>query len=282
MQAEEEKLVPLTSLPETERARLKQERDRILDLLEAEEEIETAKDEEAEAAKQREEIERRKKAVQGEMDHLKAAREMQTKMGKALLRNIAEVREREQKPEELPEKSKSLKSKKSVSFAEPDEPEVDAVNWGDVQPARLRAPTKRATLINRSQISTLPMKMDVVERTNILPAVAPVLLVDSDDESIPPDSPNDSEDEEPPHPYTADDPSLLPRPFLHDSDQEEEPVLEEEYDLDLARHQREITLQYYEKRLAIGAETRQAMSAHSHEGDWDQEVNTFISFFLKT
>ena len=89
-------LIPLWALSPAEKARRRAERDRILDILEAEERVQLEKDEEEERERFKAELEQRKQAAEAEMDALKKAREMQKKMGKALLRNIVVAREKEE------------------------------------------------------------------------------------------------------------------------------------------------------------------------------------------
>ena len=89
-------LVPLWELPPAEQARRRAERDRILDMLEEEELIQQAKEEAEERERFQAELQKRKQAAEAEMDALKKAREMQKKMGKALLKNIVVAREREE------------------------------------------------------------------------------------------------------------------------------------------------------------------------------------------
>ncbi|KAH7913987.1 hypothetical protein BJ138DRAFT_1110916 [Hygrophoropsis aurantiaca] len=276
-------LVPLNQLPSLEQERRRRERDRILDLLEEEERAQLAKDEEEEEEQRRETLRKRKEAAKQEMERLRAAKEMQKKMGKALLRNIAEARDKEEKAlkelnreDEVKAASSSLKPKKSVTFAAVEELPSDddeqgaagagtkgnTLDWGDVAPARLRS-SNRVSLPTKAQLERHPMKMQVVER---YPASAPYLKdlasdKDSDDESdiasaassasSPPSEPED-EDEE-------------------DDEIGDQEVLEDDLDWDSAKHQREVALEYYRKRLAVGADAAQAMISHTHDEDeWDQ------------
>jgi hypothetical protein len=295
-------LVPLVSLSETEVERRRRERDRILDLLEEEERREQALIEEQEQEEKREAIIRRKNVSKFELEKLKAAKEMQKKMGKALLRNMAEAREREEKEkrvvlaldEEAEAKKKTLKAKKSVSFADLPPLTDDERNrentkisakgarfdWGDVTPAKLRA-TNRHTLLTKAQIEKHPMKMDVIERIPLGATLAEGSLVkqrDSDDESVPDTRISDNgETIQLGHDYGDDSEPVEVPPSL-DSGGDEEPgnePVEDECDLDMARHQREIALEYYEKRRTIGEEVLEAMGSNMPKeaaDEWDQEV----------
>ena len=280
--AEELEFVPLPALPVEEREKRRIEQEKLLDMLE-QEEMEEEKSIEpslkAEPFKQETDVE-----------NLKAAREMQKKMGKALLRNMAEAREKEEiaKKERLfrdsavDDQRKTLKPKKSVSFADlPDggrgEPkdrtkirEIEAMlDWGDVAPGRLRSP-RRSTLMTKAEMDKQPMKLEVVERLLGIPSATEQrqpthVLADSDDESNP--SPPTNSDEE-----TI--PGVGVSVSRH-SDEDEEEEEEEEFDLDTARHHREIALDYYNKRNVIGKDAA-AMMSHSHRpdtDDWDQPVN---------
>ncbi|KII89150.1 hypothetical protein PLICRDRAFT_53615 [Plicaturopsis crispa FD-325 SS-3] len=292
-------IVPLTSLPTAERERRRLERERLLDLLEEEERAEQAKIAAAESQQRQDALQKRKEAAKGEMDKLKAAKEMQKKMGKALLQNMAKARDQEEKAKKdalaqdhaIEEQRRTLKPRKSVSFVadlpegggEPKakskirEKEVN-LDWGDVTPARLR-PSKTATPATRAQIERNPMKMDVVERTPApLSTEQPFIENrDSDDESAPGSPvPADSDEGEAIHSDLDED-----EPHNHvpnsesdgDEDTEDEQILEEEFDLDTAQHQREIALEYYNKRSTVGSDASKAMTSHTHheeEDEWDQ------------
>ncbi|CAL1705147.1 unnamed protein product [Somion occarium] len=276
-------LLPLWAISASEKERRKAERERILEILEEEERIQHTRDEAAAREKWKAELERRKEAGKAEMERLKKAKELQKKMGRALIRSVVEARENEaqevaalqeeestQRPAETPT-SHRIKPKKSVSFApdvdeqeSPSEEKGKAIDWGDVAPARLR-PSKSASLLTKSQEDKQPMKMQVVER---IPGVAkkaptpePESICDSDDESVPDDNTvYDSEDDQKESRGPAD------------SDLSDEDVEWEEDDLDFARHQREVALAYYEKRATMTSEVSAAMKAHSHDNDneWDQ------------
>ncbi|KAI8989717.1 hypothetical protein BD414DRAFT_438892 [Trametes punicea] len=291
-------LIPLWKLSPEERARRRAWRDRILDLLEEEEQKEEAKERERFKA----ELEKRKQAAIAEMEEQKKARELQKKMGKALLQNMAAAREREEKErraieeaeEQAREERRKLKPRKSVSFADlpPDHEKqpahsVDFADWRDVAPAKLNP--RKSTPITREQTDKLPMKMNVVERTPACsrppksPPPPALAQADSDDESVS-DSlvPADSGDGEIIHSDHSDGDDVPPSP-AHDGSEEsdierigkDEPVEWDIEDYDFAQHQREIALAYYEKRAAMGAEALAAMRNHEHhegENEWDQPV----------
>ncbi|PBK92844.1 hypothetical protein ARMGADRAFT_1063081 [Armillaria gallica] len=259
-------LIPLSSLSPGELEVRKRERDRILDMLETEEEMLERKTKEVATERRRETLQNMKEASREGVKDFAQTREMQKKMGKALLRNMAEAREKEAKEkmereaEDLKkEKAKAKKGpQKTVTFAEPEkeEDEEEAAElmheWGDVAQGRLTS-AKRSTLLSQLNDSTLPMKMSVVERApgqSNPPPEPPQILADSDDESEPPLSEGGS---------SSDNPS--------DGDEE----VEEGFDMDYALHQREIALEYHKKRQTIGRDVSLAMRSHTHEEDEDQE-----------
>lgn len=278
-------LLPLWTLSSAEKARRKAERERILDLLEAEEKEQEHKDAAAARERYKEEMEKRKEATKKEMESLKKARELQKKMGRALMRSVVESKEKaEQQKAEQDEKdrlaaqTKVPKQKKSVSFADdvgedghitPKDKEK-GVEWGDVAPGTLRP------------VSRQPMKLQVVERhpRSLAQAALPP-QGDSDDESdhgsiLSADSENIVLAQE----HDSESEGEHQRP----SDSEEDGEVDEGIsewdgdDFDFARHQREIALEYYKKREAIGAEAVSAMRAHNHEeeDEWDQPVCAMI------
>lgn len=246
--------IPTADLSSTEKERRRRERDRILDLLEEEEEMEQVREEESSEEQRQEILRKRKQAGQDEVARLKAAKDMQRKMGKALLRDMSSSHD-QTAPQLPPSKQETAvqdtapTSKKTVTFADaPAAPEIETSaprevvsesDWGDVIPARLRANSGRS-LMSSARFDAGPMKMQVVERIPGKP-VAP--QPDSDDESEPPDSPTISDlDEE------------------EASESNEE--LAEELDLDFARHQREIALKYHAKRVKMTETTSDVMRAH--------------------
>ncbi|KAG0705080.1 hypothetical protein DFH29DRAFT_908720 [Suillus ampliporus] len=272
-------LIPESSLSALEREQRRRARDHMLDMLEEEERLQLEKDEEEEKQKRRDDILKRKEAAKAEMERLRAAKEMQKKMGKALLKNLAEAREKEeQERKELIEKEsskpESSKPKKTVTFANPSSPDESSatgesraagssIDWGDISPARLRS-IDRAPLRTRTDTERHPMKMHVVERhpASYKPLSEPQSEGDSDDEPLS---------------TTSSAPNEVGNMLYEshtsgsdDDDGSDEGLLEEEYDWDSAQHQREVALAYYKKRHAIGAEAAQAMTSHTHD---DEEWN---------
>ncbi|KAG2157456.1 hypothetical protein DEU56DRAFT_21229 [Suillus clintonianus] len=272
-------LIPESSLSASEREQRRRKRDDILAKLEEEERLQLERDEEEEKEKRMEDIRKRKEAAKAEMERLRAAKEMQKKMGKALLRNLAEAREKEERElkdliEKESPKSESSKPKKTVTFANPSSPDESSatgesqtagssINWGDISPARLRS-SDRVPLRTRANTEHHPMKMNVVERhpasyqpSEIQPEG------DSDDEPL--STTSETHDEAgniPNESYTSSS---------DDDDESDEGLLEEEYDWDSAQHHREVALEYYKKRHAIGAEAAQAMTSHTHnDEEWNQ------------
>jgi hypothetical protein len=269
--------VPMHRLPPAERARSRAQMGRILDMLEEEERIEEERHQVRDREQRREELEQRRANGKAELERAKTAKEMQKKMGKALLKNMASAREKEEEEKarqeredlEKEEARKSRKPRKSVSWAE-----LPKLDRSDDDAAVPNPPGK------------LPMRPHVVERFPARSGASspppPVPMSDSDDESEPPSSvPSDS-----------DTPSGIPSvgiPFPtpeHDqsdgSEDEDEPLeshgSEDGFDIDSMQHQREIALAYFEKRNTIGADAARAMSAHSHDldgegNDWGQEVS---------
>ncbi|KAI3618966.1 hypothetical protein WG66_000436 [Moniliophthora roreri] len=263
---EEPPLIPLSSLSSSERERHRRERDRILDLLEEEEEIEQRRADELEREERRREMERRKEAARTELDKLKMIKESHKKMGKALLQSLEESRKEDQVPDVKREKSDT--SKKSVSFADEHEPAVDVssptlgstphpseVDWGDLLRGKLRA-SGRPTLLSTNDEHL--MKKQVVERIpgttqqRSTPKQPIRSTIDSDDESEPAHSP----------------------PFSDSEDEDGNPELEEdEFDIDTALHHREIALAYQAQRSKIGEDTAQALASHMHDPKEDPSLD---------
>lgn len=238
-------------------------------------------------------------------------------MGKALLRNMAEAREKEEKKlsSEIQmisppgdEQKKTLKVKKSVSFAQlptdgTGEPKDRSfirdkeakLDWGDVAPARLRSDSKQKPM-TKAQMNNLPMKLDVVERVPSAPSTSNDLVADSDDESVSGSSILDegSADHKVDGVKVKDFAIRHAVPELDSGDDDEESDDEipsdgdQEIDLDEALHRREIALTYLEKRNVVGSHAAAALTAHTHDGedDWDQPVgnvpNLNIRIFTHT
>jgi len=284
--AEDTGFVPMYRLPPAERARNRAQMHRILDILEEEERIEEERNQARDREQRQEELERRKANAKAELDQLKAAKEMQKKMGKALLKNMADVREQEEKERarqeredlEKEEARRSRKPRKSVSWAELPKQDKSSIRPdGDGDDAWARDGSRPS--------GKLPMRPNVVERFPIRSGASspppPVPMGDSDDESDPP-SP-DSSDSDPGEGINSDG-VPLPRPeqALSDGSEDEDELVdgqgsEDDFDVDAMQHQREIALAYFDKRNAIGTDAARAMSAHPHdrggEDEWEQEAS---------
>jgi hypothetical protein len=274
---EDTNFVPMHRLPPAEKARSRARMGHILDMLEEEERIEEDRHQARDREQRREELEQRRANARAELERAKTAKEMQKKMGKALLKNMADAREKEEEEKarqeredlEREEARKSRKPRKSVSWAE-----LPKLERSDDDVAVPNLPGK------------LPMRPYVVERFPARSGASspppPIPMSDSDDESEPPSS----------APSDSDTPSGIPSdgiPFPtpeHDqsdgSEDDDEPLeshgSEDGFDIDSMQHQREIALAYFEKRNTIGADAARAMSAHSHnldgdENDWGQEAS---------
>ena len=264
---EKDNLTPLSSYPSSVREQWRQERDRILDLLEEEESREQAPKEQLSEEQRQEILRKRREAAAQEKVRLQAAKDMQKKLGKALLRGMAETKGKEEavSPEKPLDHGKNKSTMKTVTFADlPDEDgDTTATNpssltpkevkeWGDVTPARLRStPGPSLMALHKS-----PMKLAVVERHPAGQVTPPSLTVanqpDSDDESEL-GSPDAEHQEGSRH-----------SPVDPDSDTDEV----DDVDLDFAQHQREIILQYHEKRARMSEAAAAVMMSHSqNEGN---------------
>ena len=265
---EDASFVPMYRLPPAERARNKVQMHRILDLLEEEERVEGERTEARDRQQRRDELEQRRANAKAEIERLKSLKDMQKKMGKALLRNMADAREKEEQASveqvkadlELEESRRARKPRKCVSWAELPKSE----NAGQHQQPS-------------SSSSRIPLRPDVVERFPTRPIASPSppppsADADSDDESNPPENEDDDDDRHSAEPPLSDD----------TGGEEDEPAEEgghdddDEFDIDAVQHQREIALAYFEQRNKIGADAARAMSAHSHEppdDEWDQEAS---------
>jgi hypothetical protein len=283
--AEEAVFVPMYRLPPQERARNRMQMNRILDMLEEEERVEEVRSQARDRERLREELEQRKANAKAELERIKALKEVQKKMGKALLKNMADVREKEEKEKarqdredlELEEARRSRKPRKCVSWAElPRSEKASARSNGDsTWPDDGAGPSSKP-----------PMRSHVVERFSTRSSGAsspPPPVRDSDDESNPSSPiPSDSDKGD----EIRSDSVIFPGPehALSDGSEDEDGpaeshASEDEFDIDTIQHQREIALAYFEKRNTIGADAARAMSAHSHdisdEDDWEREASIF-------
>ncbi|TFY77194.1 hypothetical protein EWM64_g6819 [Hericium alpestre] len=286
---EEPDVVPLRALSPQEKAQQRVQMERILDLLEAEEQGELARKEKLEHQRMKEEYEQRKSNTRKKLERLKAAKDMQKKMGKALLRNLSDAREREEKEREEKEKEEQLKRDleaeasrkqkkptKKVSFAElPHEGKEDKAPTAGPSKRCPRGGDASGRLHAQEQKAT--MKIDVVERflrpmkTKVMSPPPPG---DESDDNVQLGLPVPVDSDEGEAIVSDHDSEHIP---TSDSDDEEprsldKPVVDEEFDFDTAQHHREIVLEYFKKRDSIGIDAARVMSAHSHEpmDEWDQ------------
>jgi len=218
---------------------------------------------------------------------LKAARELQKAMGRALVKNVRDFKAKEEKTRTAllqvdttasAEKSKSLKPKKSVSFdLPPEESPVSASpqqDWGDITPGQVQLEQPLTSAAHG------PMKYRVIERFPRKLHLAPPSK-DSDDESDPESVPDSDEDSEP-----APAPAPVDHVEFHSDESTEDggdfEFDEGETDLGAAQHQREIALAYYEKREKFAAQAAGAFSSHSHieEDSWDRPVGPLPSSLM--
>ncbi|KAJ7632835.1 hypothetical protein FB45DRAFT_913662 [Roridomyces roridus] len=225
---DEDPPIPVSRFSVSEQERRRRERDRILDILEAEERKELNQEDRFSPEGKQEILHKRKQAAEKEVARLKAAKDMQKKMGKALLKGLSSSSQEQTVPTQPTEAT----PRKSVKFAEEETQE-----WGDVIPARLR-PSGGPSLMSNAKADANPMKLHVVERfPGKLTPDEPE--ADSDDESEPPDSEGDDG-------------------FASDEE------LADEVDLDFAQQQRELTLEYHTGRVKM-AETMKFQSLDENE-----------------
>ena len=271
-----QEFISFSLLPPDERERRQREREHILDLLEEEERLQQLQEEKDAEEKRKEAIRKRKESAKADLEQLKARRELQKKMGQALVCHAKRTGENRQNGDApLKPRVTSPVTKKTVSFADTPAVEIDErsrqasirqPDWGDVTPGRLRAQS-RIPLVSTAEAQKYPMKTHVVERRPTATPATPFHNdADSDDESpsteyLSPHTEHDSSDGE-------------DRPSSCDTDLSDDEPLEERFDYDAAQHYREISLEYRKKRHAIGAETTRAMTAHTHD---DYEKHETVS-----
>lgn len=280
---DEEPVIPLSRLPSTARERLRQQRDRILDALEEEERSDQLKGEEEELERMKEIVEKRKQAAANEKEKTRAAKELQKKMGKALLKNIGKDKNKEQSTSQpdsslpsppRPRTDGDLTTKKrTVAFADDEDTTVqDSLDWGDITPARLRSTDKPSLLQTHAQ--NHPMKLTVVERTpSGHTPNNPINVPDSDDESEPEISSTEQHSFGEHFKFQSSGP-----PDSEDGSNEEVELESEDFDSNYAHHQREIALAYHRKRSEIGQDAANAMMSHTH--DDDDEITQVCCSFL--
>ncbi|KAG9318561.1 Alg9-like mannosyltransferase family-domain-containing protein [Chiua virens] len=245
-----QELIPFSLMSPEEKERRRRERDRILDLLEEEERLQQLQETRDAERERKEAVKKRKESVKAELEQLKAARDLQKKMGQALIPRTLLRLERKACPLQM---RRPWKTKRTQQLS-PD--------WGDVIPGRLRA-HRRIPLVATADEEKYPMKMRVVERH---PAGTPTppfhVDADSDDESVSTESPYRSQDKSSGEETTNSSSS---------NDLSDDEPLEEEFDYDIAQHHREIALEYHRKRNAIGSEAAKAMNAVTLDDDYEQQ-----------
>ena len=264
MPFEEPGLIPLASLSEAERRRLRTEREKILDMLEEEEQGEQKRPQELTQEQRAELLQKRKEAAKVEVEKLKKAKALQKKMGKALLRGLADDREKGEKAQ-THASGENVKKKegKSVSFADPpshrDGQKPDSTQ---TPPQRVRTKVGSIPLV-RAAGGQLPMKMHIIERFS---------GTSVDAQSAPPIQGTVA--------HQLASPSVNPTPTgLDYTDQKEyepsqNPETELDIDADRAQTKVEIATEYYKKRGTIGEQASKALASHPHHDEWNQPVGT--------
>lgn len=273
-------LVPLHVLPPSERERRRRECDRIFDILEEEERKQQLREELGETERRKEEMRRRKEAARMEYEHLKQAKELQKKMGRALVGSTSGS----SKTDVDSPRQTASGSKKSVTFAETvasdmiaTERQPSQVDFGDITAGRLRS-SHRIPPVSAARADKHVMKVQVVERRGENTS-GPTLerLADSDDES-----PTLSE-----HPSSQRCATELRNikqldPSTDDTSSDEaqsaEETLDENFDWDSAQHQREVALEYFAKRHVIGTEAVRALATDNDDEDELECVSDGHSF----
>ncbi|KIK31124.1 hypothetical protein PISMIDRAFT_132624 [Pisolithus microcarpus 441] len=212
---------------------------------------------------------RRKEAARMEYEHLKQAKELQKKMGRAL---VGSTPGSSKTDVDSPRQTASG-SKKSVTFAETVASDVIATerqpsqaDFGDITAGRLRS-SHRIPPVSAARAGKHVMKVQVVERRGENTS-GPTIerLADSDDES-----PTLSE-----HPSSQRCATELRNikqldPSTDDTSSDEaqsaEETLDENFDWDSAQHQREVALEYFAKRHVIGTEAVRALATNNDDED---------------
>jgi hypothetical protein len=267
-------LPSLSSLTPEERSLKRRQQDRILDLLEAEEELAKRQEEKEAYEKKREAYEKYAKLKAEQEEDKKKDKQLAKKMGKALVSWRRDDNDNDNDQQETSPQSNNSEQppestpKKSVKFADDvdsqSEPNLPA-DWGDVSAGRLRPGT-----VHSNPFTPQTMVERVVERfpsadASTSTSSRPVTLAqddaDSDDESDP-EADIDDEPEPPESELSEDD----------DMDVDADMDLAGEIDLDEAQHRREIALEYHRKRALIGDTATKAMLRPSNESSEDPSV----------
>ncbi|KDQ18000.1 hypothetical protein BOTBODRAFT_185401 [Botryobasidium botryosum FD-172 SS1] len=228
-------------------------------------------------------LERRKKETDRILDMLEREEELylQREAQMAAAQSEAKNKDKAQKLEEEEEragpekKPASGKKKKSVSFAGAplsEREEEEDVDWGDVIPARLKPRRKPA------KEAQSPMTLKIIEHPPARAAASVSAPTGASRVSKPtPSRPvfasgADSDDEPSPAPSTSV--SAPADQQEQESDMEEE-AFDEGADMDEAMLQREVALEYYKRREALGAGPQAGAlggsAAMSDPNEWDQE-----------
>lgn len=270
---DEPDLVPIHSLSPAERERRRQERDRILDILEEEERLLQFKEREEEE-KQKEIMRRRMEEAKLESERLLRADALQKK-GKALLGDVGKDKE----SQSLRDPTTQKHSKKNVTFSEPailgpttsasQEVTSSEIDWGDIAVGRLRS-SPRVPIVSTASADKYPMKVRVVERGRLNATIPTSNAADSDDEFPIPLSPSQHSE------GLGDDEGHTLSEEDADSKEDETSAEFSYEDFDSVQHQREVAFEYLSKRHAIGQEAAQAMETYHSSGDESVRLPTFL------
>ena len=264
---------PISKLTPEALAVSRKHRDKILDLLEQEEEREerrTYQELQLEIKRKREaartEMERRMLTQGLDLEKRRQTKELEKRMAKALISGLGAA-------ETVKSNVSSVhpgKTNKVVTFAEPPSPESKAtpngkkqneINWGDVVPGTLPA---RKGRVAGSHVQ--PMKMEVVERTSPQSSDPVSTLRPLEKSDMEPAK--DSDDES--------DLGLSPDPIVLGSD-------DEDVVLSAQRH-RELALEYHRRREALISsagtlklEDNELFGDHGYDANnWDKEVRSHL------
>ncbi|KAI6099925.1 hypothetical protein EDD16DRAFT_1657697 [Pisolithus croceorrhizus] len=277
---EEPDLIPLHVLPPSERERRRRECARIFDILEEEERSQQLREELGETERRKEEMRRRKEAARMEYEHLKQAKELQKKMGRALVGSTSGSSETDPRPL----RQVASDSKKSVTFAEPvpsdvitTERQPSQADCGDITAGRLRS-SHRVPPVSAAMTDKHVMKVQVVERRGENTS-GPTMehVADSDDESPTLPEPSSSQ-------RCATEPRNIEQreSSMNDTSSDEaqsvEETLDESFDWDSAQHQREVAFEYFAKRHVIGTEAVRALAINNDDEGETECVSNGRSF----
>lgn len=238
-----------------------------------------------------EDFDKKASDVKAEEERRRDARELQKKMGKALIRNVSKQREEDERARkkdalamvesQRASSSRKGKPRKSVSFANvPDMGEDESKSrrkaslaWGDTSVGVMRGGMNRARL-TVNDLERRTMRLDVVERISGQPPLPNFREKNSDDESEPEnDSSHVNYDKITNTTQNLDDSDSGSSP-MDSSSKDEEESEDNNFELSQAQLQRDIALEYIKMRETIGSEAHNAMISHTHEGtdEWDQPV----------